>query len=138
MADGANPAGNLLADRLNHLLRTAHPKDRGPCNHAEVAAAVNEAAGHNVISATYVWQMRGRRDDPTHKHLSALSRTKTAERRVRALAAGEDPHLFRPPRQLVPGRALAQQPGQLGDVRSFDPAPAMSTVRASGSVVLSQ
>ena len=34
-----------------------------------------------------------------------------------------------PALQLVPGRALAQQPGQLGDVRFFDPA---GPVRAAG------
>ena len=41
---------------------------------------------------------------------------------MRTLAAGEDPHRLRPGLQLVPARALAQQPGQLGDVRFFDPA----------------
>ncbi len=66
--------GTLLARRLDHLFRTVHPKDRGPYTHAEVAAAVNTAAGDNVISATYVWQLRtGRRGNPTRHHLSALA-----------------------------------------------------------------
>jgi transcriptional regulator with XRE-family HTH domain len=40
-----------------------------------VAAAINEAAGEGVISGTYVWQLRtGRRDNPTCRHLIALSR----------------------------------------------------------------
>jgi transcriptional regulator with XRE-family HTH domain len=56
------------------LFRTVHPKDRGPFTPAEVAAAINTAAGERVISSTYVWQLRtGRRDNPTHKHLSALA-----------------------------------------------------------------
>lgn len=73
-SDSAGPAERLLADRLDHLFRTVHPKDRGPYNHAEVAEAINQAAGETVISATYVWQLRtGRRDNPTRKHLSALA-----------------------------------------------------------------
>ncbi len=66
--------GRLLANRVDYLFRTVHPKDRGPYTPAEVAKAVNEAAGERVISSTYVWQLRtGRRDNPTQKHLSALA-----------------------------------------------------------------
>ena len=66
--------GRLLADRLDYLFRTVHPKDRGPYTPAEVAEAINEAAGGRVISSTYIWQLRtGRRDNPTQKHLSALA-----------------------------------------------------------------
>ena len=66
--------GRLLADRLDYLFRTVHPKDRGPYTPAEVAEAINEAAGGRVISSTYIWQLRtGRRDNPTLKHLSALA-----------------------------------------------------------------
>jgi transcriptional regulator with XRE-family HTH domain len=74
MADKPYPARGLLADRLDHLFRTVHPKDRGPYTPAEVAEAINKAAGEKVISSTYVWQLRtGRRDNPTQKHLSALA-----------------------------------------------------------------
>lgn len=74
MADRAGRGDTLLADRLDHLFRTVHPKDRGPFTHAEVAAAINAAAGGNIISATYVWQLRtGRRDNPTRRHLSGLA-----------------------------------------------------------------
>src|SRR5271165_3640648 len=38
------------------------------------------------------------------------------------LAAREDPHRRGPGPQLVPASAVPQQPGQLGDVRFFDPA----------------
>ena len=66
--------GRLLADRLDHLFRTVHPKDRGPYTPAEVAEAINETVGERVISSTYVWQLRtGRRDNPTQKHLAALA-----------------------------------------------------------------
>jgi hypothetical protein len=44
---------------------------------------------------------------------------------VRPLTAGKDPHRLRPAVQLVTARALAQQPGQLSDVRFFHPAPRM-------------
>ena len=44
---------------------------------------------------------------------------------VGALAAGEDPHRLGPVLQLVPVRAFAQQPGELGDVRFPYPAAAV-------------
>jgi transcriptional regulator with XRE-family HTH domain len=64
----------MLADRLDYLFQTVHPEDRGPYTPAEVAEAVNQAAGERVISSTYVWPLRtGRRDNPTQRHLSALA-----------------------------------------------------------------
>ena len=70
MTEESPSPGRLLADRLDYLFRTVHPKDRGPYTPAE---AINEAAGERVVSSTYVWQLRtGRRDNPTQKHLSAL------------------------------------------------------------------
>ena len=75
MTEDPSPQGRLLASRLDRLFRTVHPADRGPYTPAEVAAAINAAAGENIISATYVWQLRtGRRDNPTYKHVIALSR----------------------------------------------------------------
>ena len=74
MAEEPHAQRGRLADRLDCLFRTVHPKDRGPYTPAEVAEAVNQAASERVISSTYVWQLRtGRRDNPTQKHLSALA-----------------------------------------------------------------
>jgi transcriptional regulator with XRE-family HTH domain len=74
MAGKPHLSRGFLADRLDHLFRTVHPRDRGPYTPAEVAEAINMAAGEKVISATYVWQLRtGRRDNPTQRHLSALA-----------------------------------------------------------------
>ena len=74
MADQSGSRTNVLSSRLDHLFRMVHPKDRGPYTPAEVAEAVNQAAGERVISSTYVWQLRtGRRDNPTQRHLSALA-----------------------------------------------------------------
>ena len=74
MTGTPQPSRGLLADRLDRLFRTVHPRDRGPYTPAEVAEAINKAAGGKVISSTYVWQLRtGRRDNPTHRHLSALA-----------------------------------------------------------------
>ena len=54
---------------------------------------------------------------------------------MRPLPAGKDAHPGGPAVQLVAVRAFAQQPGQLGDVCFFDPAPPMPAgpVRAGGS-----
>ena len=74
MSEDARPAKGLFARRLDHLFKTVHPKDRGPYTNPEVADAINKAAGENVISQTYIWQLRtGKRDNPTKKHISALA-----------------------------------------------------------------
>jgi transcriptional regulator with XRE-family HTH domain len=69
------PERGLFAQRLDHLFRTVHPKDRGPYTPAECAEAINAAAGEPVVSGTYLWMLRtGKRDNPTMKHLIAISR----------------------------------------------------------------
>jgi transcriptional regulator with XRE-family HTH domain len=74
MADAPNPDG-LIARRLEHLFRAVHPADRGPYTPGDVAAAINAEAGEDVISGQYIWLLRtGRRDNPTYKHLIAISR----------------------------------------------------------------
>jgi transcriptional regulator with XRE-family HTH domain len=61
-----------LADRLDHLFATVHPAGRGPYSNEEVAAAIREQGGE--ISGTYIWQLRkGKKDNPTKKHLEALA-----------------------------------------------------------------
>jgi transcriptional regulator with XRE-family HTH domain len=69
------PPQGLFAERLDHLFRTAHPKDRGPYTTAEAADAINATAGEKMISGTYLWLLRtGQRDNPTMKHLIAIAR----------------------------------------------------------------
>jgi hypothetical protein len=74
MADGAPGPDSFIASRLDLLFRTVHPADRGPYSIAEVVSAIN-ASGEATISVGYLWQLRkGHRDNPTYKHLLALSR----------------------------------------------------------------
>lgn len=69
------PPEGLFARRLDHLFRAVHPKDRGPYTPADVADAINAAAGERVVSGTYLWLLRtGQRDNPTMKHLIAIAR----------------------------------------------------------------
>jgi transcriptional regulator with XRE-family HTH domain len=69
------PPRGLFAERLDRLFRSVHPKDRGPYTPAEVADAINDVAGDKVVSGTYLWLLRtGERDNPTMKHLIAISR----------------------------------------------------------------
>ena len=71
--DAPNPDG-LLARRLDHLFRTVRPATRKAFTPAEVATAMNEAAGERVTSGTYLWQLRtGRKDNPTYKVLIGLA-----------------------------------------------------------------
>jgi hypothetical protein len=95
------PPEGLFAQRLDHLFRTVHPKDRGPYTPAEAAEAINEAAGDRVVSGTYLWLLRtGQRDNPTMKHLIVIARFFAV-----------------PPTFVLPrprGRPSAVPPGQMG------------------------
>src|SRR2546427_7968433 len=70
----AEAAGaSMLAERVDRLFRTIHPRNRGEYSFEEVAEAIR-ARGGPTVSATYLWQLRkGLRDNPTKKHLEALA-----------------------------------------------------------------
>jgi transcriptional regulator with XRE-family HTH domain len=71
MAKAAPPA-KTLAEKVDHLFSVVHPPT-GEYTHEQVATAIADAGGP-TISATYLWQLRkGKRDNPTLKHLEALS-----------------------------------------------------------------
>lgn len=71
----AKEPGGLLAQRLDHLMRTVHPAGRKPYSNAEVADAINAAAGEQVAGTTYIWQLRtGRKDNPTYRVVVGLAR----------------------------------------------------------------
>ena len=72
MADQAPGRPDTLAKKIDRLFKTVHP-GRGEYTHEQVADAIRQAGGP-TISATYVWQLRkGIRDNPTKRHLEALS-----------------------------------------------------------------
>jgi transcriptional regulator with XRE-family HTH domain len=71
MAD-AGRHRRTLAEKVDHLFHEIRPA-RGEYSNEHVANAIREAGGP-TISATYIWQLRkGIRDNPTKKHLEALS-----------------------------------------------------------------
>lgn len=71
--DAAGPQGNL-AQKMDYLIKTVHPKGRGPYSLREAAGLINEAAREEVISHSYLGQLRnGKRDNPTMKQLAVLS-----------------------------------------------------------------
>ena len=72
-AKKAGPATpRTLAEKIDHLFTVVHPA-KGEYTHEQVAKAIQDAGGP-TISATYLWQLRkGMRDNPTKKHLEALS-----------------------------------------------------------------
>jgi transcriptional regulator with XRE-family HTH domain len=71
MAQKPRPT-RTLAEKIDHLFTVVHPA-KGEYTHEQVATAIEEAGGP-TISATYLWQLRkGARDNPTKKHLEALS-----------------------------------------------------------------
>jgi ESX-1-secreted protein regulator len=63
-----------FAKRLEHLFETIHPAGRGQYTNREVAEEINQAAGHQVLSHTYLWQLRnGKRDKPSHDRVVAIA-----------------------------------------------------------------
>lgn len=73
MSNAPDTPPRTLAERVDHLFRTVHPRGRGEHSFEEVATAIRERGGPTV-SASYLWMLRkGLRDNPTKKHLEALS-----------------------------------------------------------------
>jgi transcriptional regulator with XRE-family HTH domain len=69
----AQPPARSLAERIDHLFKTVHPRDRGEYSPREVAAAIRRQGGP-PISAAYIWELRtGRATDPRKSHLEALA-----------------------------------------------------------------
>jgi transcriptional regulator with XRE-family HTH domain len=74
VADVDQSRPKTLAEKLNLLFQTVHPRNRGEYSAEEVAQAIEEMGGP-TISPSYIWYLRtGRRDNPTRKHLEALAR----------------------------------------------------------------
>jgi transcriptional regulator with XRE-family HTH domain len=66
MVDGSTER-RTLADKLNHLFETVHPRGRAPYSNNEVAAAMG-------VSGTYIGQLRkGLRDNPTKRHIEGIA-----------------------------------------------------------------
>ncbi|MER5973670.1 helix-turn-helix domain-containing protein [Streptomyces sp. NPDC002055] len=73
MSDGAREATRSLAEKIDHLFKTIHPKERGSYSYKEVESGIRDRGGPTV-SASYIHQLRtGQRDNPTMKHLEALA-----------------------------------------------------------------
>ena len=73
MSDAEAPRARTMAEKIDRLFRTIHPRDREEYSFEEVASAIRDRGGPTV-SATYLWQLRkGLRDNPTKKHLEALA-----------------------------------------------------------------
>ena len=74
MAEDSTSRG-VLAERLDRLITTVHPAERGPYTLREIADAINTEAGTSLISAAYISQLRtGQRTEPSHSRLTALAR----------------------------------------------------------------
>jgi transcriptional regulator with XRE-family HTH domain len=62
-----------LADKLNHLFATVKPRTGQEFSNEHVVRAIAERSGV-TISQSYIWQLRkGKKDNPTLKHLQALA-----------------------------------------------------------------
>ncbi len=69
------PLLRTLADRVNWLISTAHPADRGPYTNAQVAALIQKITGEPV-SYTTIWKLRnGQATNPQKRLIEAIART---------------------------------------------------------------
>ncbi len=72
-ADPATAPGTL-AERLEQLFQTVHPGRPKPYSIRQVANEINEAAGEQVISHGYLWQLRqGKKTNPNITQVAALA-----------------------------------------------------------------
>jgi transcriptional regulator with XRE-family HTH domain len=68
------PAPGTLAERIEQLFQTVHPHRVKPYSIREVANEINQAAGEQVISHGYLWQLRkGRKTNPNITQVAALA-----------------------------------------------------------------
>lgn len=73
-ADSGAPELGVLATRLEHLIATVHPRNRGPYTNEEIAEGVNAKAGWKATSTTGIWQLRnGKRTEPGYPRLVAIA-----------------------------------------------------------------
>lgn len=64
----------VFAERIDHLIKTVHPKDRAPYTLQELADLLNDEAGEKLFTKGYLSQLRnGDRGLPAHPRLVALS-----------------------------------------------------------------
>lgn len=67
-----SPGKRTLADKLDHLFQTIRRPNGEQFSYEEVAATIT-ATGEQ-ISQGYIWALRkGKKDNPTYKHLQALA-----------------------------------------------------------------
>lgn len=72
--DSGAPDPGLLATRLEHLIATVHPGNRGPYTNEEIADGVNKKAGWQATSITGIWQLRkGARRGPEFPRIVAIA-----------------------------------------------------------------
>lgn len=71
--DAREPGGDrTIADRLNHLFAGMTARGGQEFSNEQVASAI--VATGVTISQSYIWQLRkGRKDNPTVRHLQALA-----------------------------------------------------------------
>lgn len=70
---GEAASGLTLAEKLDRLFKTAHPRGRGEYSYEEVAEGIKQRGG-TTISGSYLWELRtGQKDNPRKKHLEAIA-----------------------------------------------------------------
>lgn len=73
LPNGGLTPGGTLAEKLNRLFRTVHPRGRGEYSHEEVVEGIRQRGGP-AISHTYLWQLRkGLRTNPSLNVIEALA-----------------------------------------------------------------
>lgn len=74
MAGDKTGETRALQDRLNRIVATIHPPDRGPYTDEEIVNGIREAGGPSMSVAYLNHLRRGRRDNPTKTTLEGIAR----------------------------------------------------------------
>lgn len=86
------PAPGTLAEKIDYLFENVHPGRLRPYSIRYVADQINRAAGEQVISHGYLWQLRkGAKTNPNITQIAALAAFFGVPPAWFFDAAGEDP-----------------------------------------------
>ncbi|MBB1256327.1 helix-turn-helix transcriptional regulator [Streptomyces alkaliterrae] len=70
---GTPATGRTIAEKLDHLIRSVHPADRGPLSYMEIAEAIREKAGPDGPTVSHATIQKIRKGEITDPKVSTLT-----------------------------------------------------------------
>lgn len=73
MARGTTSGGRTIAEKLDHLIRTVHPAERGPLSYMEIAESIKVKAGSEGSTISHATIQKIRKGEITDPKVSTLT-----------------------------------------------------------------